>query len=994
MQKSLLLLGAAALAAIGASAPKSVSPEDLAGIRAAFERHQQLITPSVKGHTARNLGQGWNTRFDGRGFEVTPASPEWTWGLALQSYGFPGNLRQVKSATATPNQDRFSYQWDTNLQEWFVNRSSGLEHGFTVASRPGGKNAGEPLVFHLDVRGPLAPSVSADGRNVTFANGAGAAVVNYAGLKVLDADGRELAARFHTQGHGLRLEIQEQGARYPVTVDPVASQANLKPSAVGASQVGDQMGKSVAIDGNTAVVGAPFELSSSTGINSTPNELGLDSGAVYVFVRSGTTWTQQAYLKPNAFGASKDKWFGYAVGISGDTIVVGAPFEDSSTLGINSTPNELADNAGAVYVFTRTGTAWSQQAYIKPQAVGTTQAGDSFGWAVAISGNTIAVGAPIEDGSATNPIDETQQDSGAAYVFTRTGTTWTQQAYFKAIGGGTIAGDLYGWSVGLHGDTLIVGAPFEGSSTLGVNSTANEAAPLAGAAYVYTRAPNGWSQQAYLKPAAVGTTQAGDRFGWAVAVYGDTAVVGAPFEDSSTTGVNSTPNELGNLSGAAYVFTRSGTTWTQQAYLKPAAVGTAQTDDRFGFSVAAYGEYVLIGAPGEASSTFGINSTPNDQTPESGAAYLFSRTGTTWAQTDYIKRSDNQDFKNVNFSYGVGLSGVTVIVGAPWDRNGKLGVNSTPDSATLSVDSGSAYVYTFNTLMNVDPTGPLAPAGPTQTFVFKYNNTGGATQFGVVNALINQYLNGDAACYIAYSQPLNVLYLVNDQGPGSGISAGLTLGATGSVSNSQCTVNSAGSSASISGGVLTLTLNITFKTAFLGNKVIYLAAQDQAGNSTGWITVGSTIVAEAAPTFPRSGTMTPSTGTTSSSVISFTYSDATTASNLQTAWALINFAIDGRNACYVAYYAPGNQLFLYPDSGDGNAATSIILTGTNTIENSQCRISAQGSSVTTSGGTLTLNLNYTFKAPFAGFKAIWTATQTLGGAATSAWKPVGGWKVP
>jgi hypothetical protein len=331
-------------------------------------------------------------------------------------------------------------------------------------------------------------------------------------------------------------------------------------------------------------------------------------------------------------------------------------------------------------------------------------------------------------------------------------------------------------------------------------------------------------------------------------------------------------------------------------------------------------------------------------------------------------------------------------VGAPWDRNSKTGINTTPDAG--AVDSGAAYIHSLGSTMNVTQTGPLAVSGATQTLVLKYSHTGGFGQLGVVNALINSYLDGNAACYIAFSQPLNVLYLVNDGGPGSGISAGLTLGGSGSVSNNQCTINAAGSSATRSGETLTLTLNVTYKTAFLGNKVIYLAAQDQVGGSTGWITVGSTVVPVAVPTTPRSDAMSPATGTGSTGVISFTYTDASSTNNLQTAWALINFAIDGRAACYVAYYRPGNQLYLYPDNGDGAQATSIVLTGTNTIENSQCKISAQGSSVVLNGATMTVNLNYQFKTGFAGFKAAWTAVQTNGGAQTSAWKPVGGWLVP
>lgn len=128
-------------------------------------------------------------------------------------------------------------------------------------------------------------------------------------------------------------------------------------------------------------------------------------------------------------------------------------------------------------------------------------------------------------------------------------------------------------------------------------------------------------------------------------------------------------------------------------------------------------------------------------------------------------------------------------------------------------------------------------------------------------------------------------------------------------------------------------------------------------------------------------------------MVSLSYSDASTSTNLQTAWALINSALDGGRACYVAYFAPANLLLLIPDSGNGAAATAMELTGTNSLENSQCRITAQGSRVVRSGNQLTLDLNISFKPAFAGPKGIWTAVQTLSGQ-TSPWRVMGTWQVP
>lgn len=217
---------------------------------------------------------------------------------------------------------------------------------------------------------------------------------------------------------------------------------------------------------------------------------------------------------------------------------------------------------------------------------------------------------------------------------------------------------------------------------------------------------------------------------------------------------------------------------------------------------------------------------------------------------------------------------------------------------------------------------------------------------------------------------------------------------SGSINNSQCTIDGVGSSAVGSGDTLTLTLNLSFSTAFGGNKVVYLAARDSVENNTGWQTMGVLGVPPLPATYPNPVGMSPPSGATSNPLLSFTFQDSSTATDLQTGWALINTAIDGRNACYVAYYRPGNQVYLYPDNGDGTQATSMILTGANTVSNSQCTVSAQGSTVTTNGAQLTVNLNVSFNASFAGPKGVWMAVQTMGGAQTSPWQALGAWQVP
>jgi peptidyl-Asp metalloendopeptidase len=297
---------------------------------------------------------------------------------------------------------------------------------------------------------------------------------------------------------------------------------------------------------------------------------------------------------------------------------------------------------------------------------------------------------------------------------------------------------------------------------------------------------------------------------------------------------------------------------------------------------------------------------------------------------------------------------------------------------------------------SVTETGPLFGSGVNQTVTLKFSHPAGVGELGIVNALINRALDGGNACYIAYSQPQRVLYLVNDAGPAAGLSVPLTLGSTASVSNSQCTIFGTGSSWTTTETELTLRLNISFRSGFGGNRVIYLAGRTVGEDNSGWRTMGVVELPETGTTLPRAELLTPATGTTAGATLSATYGEATSGNNVQTAWMLMNSAVNGARACYVAYSRPGNLLVLVPDNGDGSAALVLPLGGTGSVENSQCRISAQGSSAVVNGNRLTLNLNVLFKPAFAGPVAIFGAVQTNAGGviSTSPWRPLGAWQVP
>jgi hypothetical protein len=386
-----------------------------------------------------------------------------------------------------------------------------------------------------------------------------------------------------------------------------------------ASNVLDQFGRSVALTGDTLVVGATADASCATGINGDQanNSCGV-AGAAYVFTRTGGIWSQEAYLKASNTGPNDQ--FGRSVALSGDTVVVGAVDEASCAIGINGDQaNNACAAAGAAYVFRRIGGVWGQEAYLKAS---NPQPDDWFGVTVALSNDTVVVGAFLEDSCATgingNQANNSCMNAGAAYVFTRIGGVWSQEAYLKASN--TEGHDQFGWSVALSGDTVVVGAKQEGSCATGINGNqANNACAAAGAAYVFTRTEGIWSQEAYLKASNTGPN---DQFGWSVALSGDTVVVGAIGESSSSTGVNG--NQFFNnapSSGAAYVFTRIGGIWSQQAYLKASNTGSG---DQFGSNVALSGGTLVVGASREDSNATGVNGDQADNSAlDSGAAYVF-----------------------------------------------------------------------------------------------------------------------------------------------------------------------------------------------------------------------------------------------------------------------------------------------------------------------------------------------------------------------------------
>ncbi len=450
-------------------------------------------------------------------------------------------------------------------------------------------------------------------------------------------------------------------------------QAYAKASNTGAD---DHFGYSLALDGDTLAIGAPSEDSGVNG-NDADNSA-LDAGAVYVFVRDiNGVWALNAYVKPLVPGAG-DR-FGWSVALSGNRLAVGAPSEDSGTIG-NPGANSAVD-AGSAYVFVYDGTTWNQTAYLK---AGNVEAGDRFGWSVALSGDTLAVGAPLEDSAiGLGETDNSASNAGAAYVFHDDGIAWIQQGYIKASNAD--AGDDFGISVALSGDTLAVGA--SGESSLVSDNPDNNGARTAGAVYVFVRDINGvWAEEDYLKAKTPG---AADAFGWSVALDGDTLAVGAPLEDGADTGVGGVQESNGAVdSGAAYVFSRSVTTWVQSAYVK---ASNTNSGDAFAWRVALSGDTLAVSAPGEDSDARVIDGDQTvNTTTTAGAVYVFVSSAGEWTQLDYVKATNTESIDG--FGGSVALDGTTLAVGAIGEDSQATGIDGNEvDNTRLT--SGAAYVF-------------------------------------------------------------------------------------------------------------------------------------------------------------------------------------------------------------------------------------------------------------------------------------------------------------
>lgn len=263
---------------------------------------------------------------------------------------------------------------------------------------------------------------------------------------------------------------------------------------------------------------------------------------------------------------------------------------------------------------------------------------------------------------------------------------------------------------------------------------------------------------------------------------------------------------------------------------------------------------------------------------------------------------------------------------------------------------------------------PATGSGSSETFTFTFNDSSGYADIDVVDILIRDFLMGDHACYVAYSRTSNLLYLLNDAGTsiGNGYAPGSS---SPPLSNSQCSINVASTTATGSGNVLTLQLVVTFTSGFAGDKVVYVASRDSAGGNSGWQAIGVWSVPGLSPPPASVTSWSPATSTSLNQTFTAVLNDTGGHSAISVVDILINTALTGGNACYIAYVPSSNLLYLVGDDGSTLLSPALTPTGTGTVSNTQCQISAAGSSVQTdrnNPNALSVNVAVTF---FAGFQA-------------------------
>jgi hypothetical protein len=560
------------------------------------------------GYLALSHDQDLNAWFDETSVTIRQTNKEAQTRVRLQlkALGYGEQLIPAPPiAKRSAEGNRIEYhRKNSEVIEWYENRPAGIEQGFTINRRPERENsiANEPLRLVISLNGDLHARVSDDSQRLQFVNAAGESLMSYSKLMAKDAESKTIPGHLETNASGdeIVLVIEDQDAKYPLVVDPITTNEEVRFFA-SHFEAGSAFGGAVAISGNLAVVGAWGE-----------DVLGNpDTGRVYVFLRSGSTWTFDQGLSP----LSAPLRCGWTVAVEGYFIVFGCPG--------TSTGN------GRAYVAQRLAAQNYQLLSLDPLG---DVVGDSFGWSMAISGDKVAVGVPNFDTPA-------QTNAGAAFVY-ELSSNFSVARNWILTAPQPQANAQFGYDVDISGSAFVIGQPLMDAGGL----------TDSGGAFVYRVDQFGaFREEGQLAPQDPGAI---DHFGADVAISGDTIAVGSPLDD----------NNKGVDAGSVYVFVKGANDdWTQQQKLL-ASDGFA--NDQFSaFAIDIQDNTLVVG--GYRND---IPDQPFNPNEDSGEAYVFTRSDATWSEQARFRAIDGS--LGDLFGIAIAISGDSVIVGAQNDDAG------------------------------------------------------------------------------------------------------------------------------------------------------------------------------------------------------------------------------------------------------------------------------------------------------------------------------------
>lgn len=612
----------------------SQQPEITAGLQEAFLKvSSQSFAEQDGAFTASR--NGLDFALSDAGLQAQGEGIQWS--LSLRGMERGGKTVETRAPQIVQTEAQLEYRRGA-VTEWYRNTALGVEQGFTVHETMSGRG---PLTVRLDLSTNLEGQLDEDGRGLSFA-GTDGQTLRYDHLRAFDANGTELDAKMVYAPAQIILQVEADGAAYPITIDPLITLEQKVLAFDGATN--EQFGSAVAISGATAIIGA------------TEDDSGR--GAAYIFTRVGGIWIQKAKL--TASDRAPSDGFGECVAISGDTALVGAPHDQE-------TPSDM--NQGSAYIFVKPASGWTDMTETAKLRSSDGAMNDMFGDAVALSGDTALIGAPQHQGAHLY--------QGVAYIFNKPAGGWVTTNTFaaKLFASDGAQSDIFGKAVALTGDTALIGAP-------GDDVTYNDQ----GSAYIFVRPAGGWiSSNAFAKKLTGTYQMTNDHFGSSVALSGDTAIVSAPQADVIVFVV-----ALADI-GMAYAYTRPAGGWTATV-ASPAELipNDIQAGDQYGTSVAVYGDIALVGAADKADGC---------------AAYAFVRPkGGSWddihGESQKIFASDRIVVDD-RFGAAVAVSADTALVG------------NNIDYATYDYQ-GSAYFYPMNTSFDLGMKAAADVTNPTK----------------------------------------------------------------------------------------------------------------------------------------------------------------------------------------------------------------------------------------------------------------------------------------